>query len=257
MDKETRKGVKIIMLPSWIERKIIKAYKEIERAFEIYKQPYLSCSWGKDSSVVMYLVTTSYPDTPVVFMDSGYANPDTYKFRDWYLENLGLENYHEVKCPEDYIELNLKYGLPSIDRSKSDHEKVKQIVKKDVLDEYAIKNGWDCCIWGIRAEETKGRRALLRSRGLLYETKSGIGKCSPIGWWTGQDLWLAIDSLKIPYSDIYDKEMPPFFTRKTISNSGWLTTDGAERGKVVWLKRFYPEQYKKLKKIFPEVTSYV
>lgn len=245
------------MIPSWINKKLIKAYKLIEKCFDKYESPYLSCSWGKDSSVVMHLVTTSYPDTPVVFMDSGYANPDTYKLRDWYLENIGIKNYYEVKCPESYIELNLKYGLPSIDRTASDHEKVKQIIKKDVLDEFALEEGWDCCIWGIRAEETKGRRILLRNRGLLYDTGKGIAKCSPIGWWKAKDLWLAIDTLNIPYNEIYDKELPPFFTRETISNSGWLTTDRANQGKVLWLKKFYPNEYEKLKQLFPEVANYV
>lgn len=255
MAKKSGKGIEVV--PPWINKRLIKAYEVLDDCYSKYSSPYVSCSWGKDSSLVMYLVTKLNPDTPVVFMDSGYAMSDTYRFRDWYLENIGIKNYHEVKCPEDYIELNLKYGLPSIDRSHSDHEKVKQIIKKDVLDDYAIRQGWDCCIWGIRAEETRGRRILLRNKGLLYETEKGIGKCSPIGWWKAQDLWLAIDSLNIPYNPLYDKEMPPFFTRETISNSGWLTTDRADHGKILWMKKFYPEEYRRLAKLFPEVKYYV
>lgn len=243
-------------VPGWINKKLIKAYSIVEECFNTYEKPYISCSWGKDSSLTMYIVTQLYPDTPVVFMDSGYAMSDTYKFRDWYLENVGIKNYHEVKCPEDYIELNLKYGLPSIDRTQSDHEKVKTIIKKDVLDDFAKEQGWDCCIWGIRAEETVGRRALLRQRGLLYES-NGIGKCSPIGWWKGREVWEAIDSLNIPYNPLYDKEMPPFFTRSTNKNSGWLTTDKANQGRLVWLKRFYPQEYEDIRRLFPEVSNYV
>lgn len=254
MDKRSRKSIKIV--PSWINKKLIKAYRVLEECYSKYSTPYVSCSWGKDSSLVMHLVNVTEPSTPVVFMDSGYAMSDTYKFRDWYLENIGIENYHEVPCPEDYIELNLKYGLPSIDRTQSDHEKVKQIIKKDVLDEYAKKQGWDCCIWGIRAEETRGRAILLRQKGLLYES-NGIGKCSPIGWWKSKDVWLAIDALNIPYNPLYDKEMPPFFTRETNKNSGWLTTDKANKGRVTWMKRFYPEEYKELLELFPEVNNYV
>lgn len=244
------------MVPKWITSKLINAYKVLDECYETYSTPYVSCSWGKDSSVVMYLVTQSNPDIPVVFMNSGYAMSDTYKFRDWYLKNIGIRNYHEVKCPEDYIKLNLKYGLPSIDRTQSDHEKVKKIIKNNVLDNYAKEQGWDCCIWGIRAEETRGRAILLRQKGLLYESNE-IGKCSPIGWWKGKDVWETIDFLKIPYNPLYDNELPPYFTRTTNKNSGWLTTDKANRGRVVWLKRFYPEEYEKILRLFPEVQSYV
>lgn len=243
-------------VPSWINKKLIKSYETVEKCFDRYKQPYISCSWGKDSSLTMYIVTRAHPETPVIYMNSGYAMKDTYKFRDWFLENVGIENYYEVKCPEDYIKLNLKYGLPSIDRTETDQEKVKKIIKKDVLDDFAREHGWDCCIWGIRAEEAPGRRILLRKKGLLYES-NGIGKCSPIGWWKGREVWEAIDSLNIPYNPLYDKEMPPFFTRATIKNSGWLTTDKANQGRLVWMKRFYPNEYEKIKKLFPEVRNYV
>lgn len=245
------------MVPSWISNKLIKAYQVLEECYSKYSTPYVSCSWGKDSSLVMYMVNAFEPDTPVVYMDSGYAMSDTYKFRDWYLKNIGIKNYYEVPCPEDYIELNLKYGLPSIDRQQSDQDKVIKIIKKDVLDEFAKNQGWNCCIWGIRAEETKGRRHLLAKRGLLYETKDGMGKCSPIGWWKGPDVWQAIDCLGIPYNPLYDNEMPPYFTRATNKNSGWLTTDKARKGRLVWLKRFYPMEYMRLRELFPEVSKYV
>lgn len=245
------------MIPQWITNKLIKAYELLEECYSRYSAPYISCSWGKDSSLVMYIVTQKFPETPVVYMNSGYAMSDTYKFRDWYLKNIGIQNYFEVPCPADYVELCLKYGLPSIDRTNSDQEKVKKIIKKDVLDEFAKEKGWDCCIWGIRAEETAGRKALLRQRGLIYDTEHGIAKCAPIGWWKGREVWEAIDSLKIPYNPIYDKEMPPMFTRASIKNSGWLTTDKANQGRLVWLKKFYPDEYAKLVKIFPQVKGYV
>lgn len=243
------------VIPKWISRKIDIVYELLNECYFNYK-PYISCSWGKDSGLVMHLALKLFPEIPVVYMNSGYALSDTYKFRDWYLENIGIKYYYEVPCPEDYVELCLKYGLPNIDRTPSDHEKVKNIIKKDVLDDFAKSKGWNCCIWGIRAEETAGRRALLRQRGLLYEA-SGMIKCSPIGWWKGTEVWEAIDALNIPYNPIYDKEMPPFFTRSTIKNSGWLTTDKANQGRLVWLKKFYLDEYIKLKKAFPEVQSYV
>jgi 3'-phosphoadenosine 5'-phosphosulfate sulfotransferase (PAPS reductase)/FAD synthetase len=204
----------------------------------------------------MYLALSVSSDIPVVYMNSGYALSDTYKYRDWYIDNIGIKNYYEVPCPEDYIELCLKYGLPSIDRTSADHDKVIKIIKKDILDEYAREQGWNCCIWGIRAEETRGRKILLKQRGLLYN-QNGIAKCSPIGWWKGIDVWAAIDALKIPYNPIYDRIMPPFFTRETIKNSGWLTTDKATKGRLVWLKRYYYNDYIKLLQLFPEVQFYV
>jgi len=241
---------------NFVERKINNFYRIIDKAMNKYKKHYISCSWGKDSILVVHLIISRYPDTTIIFMNSGYALSDIYKFRDYYLKEYRVKNYIELKCPHDYVELNLKYGLPSIDRSISDHEKVKNIIKKDVIDEWAIKNNYDCCFWGIRADETAGRKKLLRKYGLLYRT-SEIAKCSPIGWWGNNDVWNIIDCLNIPYSKIYDKELKPFFTRDTIKNGGYLTTDKANKGRIIWLKKFYPTDYEKLFSKFIEVKKYV
>ena len=241
---------------NFVERKLNKFYEIVDKAFLEYKKHYISCSWGKDSILTAHLILNRYHDATVVFMNSGYALSDIYNFRDYYLNKFGIKNYVELKCSHDYAELNLKYGLPSIDRTISDHEKVKNIIKKDVIEEWAIENNYDCCFWGIRADETAGRKNLLRRFGLLYKI-SEIAKCSPIGWWNNEDIWNIIDILNIPYSKIYDKEMKPFFTRNTIKNGGYLTTDKANQGRLIWLKKFYPDDYNKLSSKFNEVRTYV
>lgn len=241
---------------NFLKRKINNFYKVIDKAMNKYKKHYISCSWGKDSILVVHLIISKYPDTKVVFMNSGYALSDIYKFRNYYLKEYGIKNYIELKCPHDYAKLNIQYGLPSIDRSISDHEKVKNIIKKDVIEEWAVENNFDCCFWGIRADETAGRKKLLRRHGLLYKV-SNIAKCSPIGWWSNEDVWNIIDYYGLPYSEIYNKEMKPFFIRNNIKNGGYLTTDKANQGRLIWLKKFYPDDYNKLSSMFEEVKRYV
>lgn len=233
------------------KKKVEKAKELIKKTLNECKNPYISTSWGKDSTVVMDLVHNEDPTVPIVYMDSGYAMPDTYEYRDRYLAQ-SKAHYYEIKCPQDYLDLSLKYGLPHIDRTQKDHDKIIKMIKGEPITDFAKSKGFDCCFWGIRADETRGRAYLLKKYGLNHNDK-----CAPIGFWTTYDIWAYILSKDIDYNTLYDKEIPPAITRYNIKNSGWLTTDNIHKGRLLWLKRFYPDIFDKLKEINPQVGNYL
>lgn len=53
----------------------------------------LSTSFGTHSALMLHLVTTSAPDIPVVFVDTGYLFPETYRFAEVLRERFSL-NLH-------------------------------------------------------------------------------------------------------------------------------------------------------------------
>jgi len=53
-------------------------------------QPVLTSSFGAQAAVSLHLVTSQHPDIPVVFIDTGYLFPETYKFVDELTERLNL-----------------------------------------------------------------------------------------------------------------------------------------------------------------------
>ncbi len=54
------------------------------------QQPVLSSSFGAQAAVSLHLVTSQKPDIPVVFIDTGYLFPETYRFVDELTERLQL-----------------------------------------------------------------------------------------------------------------------------------------------------------------------
>lgn len=50
----------------------------------------LSSSFGIQAAVMLHLVTRVYPDIPVIFIDTGYHFPETYRFVDALTEQLRL-----------------------------------------------------------------------------------------------------------------------------------------------------------------------
>ena len=55
----------------------------------------LSTSFGIQSAVMLHLVTAQIPDIPVVFVDTGYLFPETYRFAETLTQrlNLNLKTY--------------------------------------------------------------------------------------------------------------------------------------------------------------------
>ncbi len=53
-------------------------------------QPVLSSSFGAQAAVSLHLITSQQPDIPVIFIDTGYLFPETYKFVDELTERLSL-----------------------------------------------------------------------------------------------------------------------------------------------------------------------
>ena len=253
MDKE---ALRLYAKLPVFKRRIEKAQEIITLGLKIIKKPYLSCSFGKDSIVLLHLVLQQSPDIPVVFINSNYCFPDTYQVRDAFVSDYKI-NLVEISQPYDYLEIIKQYGLPQ-ERSKAQQNKVVNLLKKDLANEWAWNNGHNGNYWGLRKEEASGRRWLLNTKGSLFWAKNArLWRCSPLADWMWEDVWAYIHEQGIPYSGIYDKtgfvEDP-----RQIRNTSYITTDGANlNGRVAWLKYYYPELFDKVAKNIPELRRYV
>ena len=235
-------------------RLLAKCDRIVGEGLAAMASPYLSCSWGKDSTFLLWLVLRHRPDIPVVFVDSGYAMPDTYAIRDRLLREWGPLRYTEVPSAVDYLELVRTWGLPDVSRKDSDQQRVVRLLKKDPMTTWAHQHGYDGIFWGMRADESAPRRAMCRYYGATFHASSAdLWRCAPLAWLTGHELWYLIDSLALPYNGLYDKTL--LQPRELIRNGGWLTTDGARsKGRLVWLRYYYPDLYGRLADMSPEVS---
>lgn len=63
----------------------------------------MSTSFGIQSPVLLHLVTQQIPDIQIIFIDTGYLFPETYKFADELSSrlNLNLKTYKSEHTPEE------------------------------------------------------------------------------------------------------------------------------------------------------------
>lgn len=224
-----------------------KIEKVIQEQLNYSKRPMLSLSWGKDSFLLLTYLLKFKPDIDVVYLNSGYGLSDNYKFRDNQLSELNV-NYHEIEQQIDYIDLCKLYGLPHL-RIPATQRKVVSIIKKDQLDRIAKDIGCDVVFWGLRADESRGRFGLSK-KGYWFDKKNGLRFVHPLIYLSQFELWWLYDYYNLPINDIYTKT--ELVKREQIRNSGWLSTDGTQYGRLDWLSFHYPEEFSRLIYYFPD-----
>ncbi|OOK65314.1 phosphoadenosine phosphosulfate reductase family protein [Mycobacterium kansasii] len=131
---------------------------------------FVSWSGGKDSTVVVDLARQVDPHVPVVFFDSGLQFPETLR----YLEDLAQAwrlNYHVITADPDLLTLLVAGGgfdHHAVDRRLSGQ--LADIMITGPAREAHSRYGRGS-LWGVRAQESHGRRMLYR-RGLSAETRA-------------------------------------------------------------------------------------
>lgn len=237
----------IVHAKSWnFINKVDQANKLIKKALTQGTKFYVSWSGGKDSTVVLDLVQRQQPDISVLHIKSGYELPDGYGYILQLVKDLRL-NFTEMQTPIDYLQLCQEFGLPHV-RSKATQKKVVSMIKKNPANEWALTNNYTGLFWGIRAEESVSRRNLARCKGARFIDKNNIIRISPIIDWTVKDIWAYFVYAQIPVNPVYLHENCGMH-RENIRNSGWLSTDGETRGQLEWLRRNYPEQFRKVREL--------
>lgn len=193
---------------------------------------YVSFSGGKDSTVLLDLVRSLYPDVPAVFFDTGLEFPEIREIA------KSTENVLFIKPEMTFKKVIETYGYPCIAKNaahwislaqrgfpsgiaqmNSDSkfgyrkylymvdapfmvsERCCDVMKKRPAKEYHKQTG-RCPYIGTRLDESRNRRESWENEG---ENREGsIPSSNPLSIWTEKDIWDYIKSKKLPYSKAYD-----------------------------------------------------
>jgi 3'-phosphoadenosine 5'-phosphosulfate sulfotransferase (PAPS reductase)/FAD synthetase len=236
-----------------MRRRVAEARAILDKAASIGRVV-VSMSWGKDSTVVGHLAL-QYLASPVAMLHlaSGAHLPGFEPVQAYFAEQADLHIIEPRYTLEQTIAWLRDVGLPH-ERTHAQQRAVVKAIKKDVGTEWCRTHGFGVQIMGIRADESTTRRTFLRAKGAIYAAR-GITIACPIAWWTAKDVWAYIVAHDLPYHPLYDCETHGE-TRETLRNTGWLATDGAEYGRIAWLREHYPEQYAALVRHFDQVRRY-
>lgn len=236
--KESEKELYILhaSLPVF-NRKVAKSKRIIEEFLAKCKNPYIAWSTGKDSTAVLGLVR-EIANIPAVHIDGGVELPGTKETRE------KIDNVIHYRTTETFLELADKYGLDS-----------KETRKDNFVKEFEETHSFNGVIMGLRKDESVTRR-FNSKRGAIYQRKDGFWTCNPILDWNTRDVFAYLFSNNLPIHPHYLLDGPFDTEERRVGSYVSSRNRGAEYGRFVQLRYFYPELYNDLIKRFPELKQY-
>lgn len=199
---------------------------------------YVSFSGGKDSTVLLHLARSIFPDIKAVFINTGLEYPEVVKFV------KETENVDTVRGDMPFNKVVENYGYPVVSKeisqklhdimtTKSDFLRSKRLhgdekgngkisEKWKFLAEADFKISHQCCaklkknpvkkyekntglkpIVGMMAVDSRLREQQYLTNGCnSFDSKRPTS--SPIAFWTEGNVWEYIKKYNVPYSRIYD-----------------------------------------------------
>lgn len=205
--------------------KFRRSVELLKIALKRAENPVVSCSFGVDSILTLYLTRQALrelgrdpSDIDVIWNDTLNEFPEVRKYAadlrdEWNLRLIISKPKKPLKkiiddnggITSDYFTArkgSRKHGQPLSEKccGTLKHEPMRRAIKE---------NTWDLMINGLRADESRQRLlAALRDGEFFYssaEWKSLVSR--PILWWNEEDVWKFVEGAQIPYNDLYRKNL--------------------------------------------------
>jgi phosphoadenosine phosphosulfate reductase len=158
----------------------------------------LSTSFGVQAAVMLHLVTRLDPQIPVVFIDTGYLFPETYRFADELTEKLGL---------------NLKVFAPAMTAARQEAvygklweqgveglEKYGRLNKVEPMNRALAELGAKVWITGLRREHASTREDLP-----VLKRQNRVLKLHPIVDWSDRQIGEYLHGHGLPYHPLWER----------------------------------------------------
>lgn len=141
----------------------------------------LSTSFGVQSAVTLHLLTRARPDIPVILVDTGYLFPETYRYADQLVAQLGLDL--RVYRPGIGIAwMEARFGR--LWEAGSDGlRRYNQLRKVEPMQRALEELGVRCWHAGLRRGQSSSRSGIE-----VLQVKDGRFKFHPIADWTDTDV---------------------------------------------------------------------
>lgn len=287
--KYTNNDLKIMQ--SWdLQHKIqVSKARIIEFSEKFDNKIYVSFSGGKDSTVLLHLVRSIYPDTPAVFVDTGLEYPEVRNFA------LSQVNVIKLKPEMGFNKVIKEYGYPLV--SKQEAAKIRKLRHSNLSDRYRnyLLNGdergkygmlakkWQslleapfdvsekCCdvmkkkpvkeyekqtgrkpITGMMASESRLRLKVWLDYGCnIFDSQRA--KSNPLSFWTEQDILKYIKEYNLEYAKVYGDIIQ--------DENGKLKTTGEHRTGCIFCAfgvhlEEEPNRFQRLKETHPKLWDY-
>lgn len=158
----------------------------------------LSTSFGADSALMLHLVSQHVPNIRVVFIDTGYLFPETYRFAEQLTARFGLDVrvYSPLITParQEALYGRLWQG------TAQDLERYHYLNKVEPMDRALRELAPRAWISGVRRHQTAFRNQLRP-----VEPHQQQLKLHPILHWTPEDVRRYMSEHQLPYHPLFDQ----------------------------------------------------
>ena len=230
------------------QRRVIGSLDIIKMMLSVSDRPYVAFSIGKDSAVLLHLVTSLCPIISVRTLTAGETRILHSNWDDvlaWWLRERPLMDYQEI-C---------------IDRVFSDHWQAaswadqRAVSRKDLRNEMPASGDFDGVFLGLTDEESNKRR-MANKKGLIRQYSvnrtdncAGMLCCCPLAYWTIADIAAYVVAHEIPmlseYKNGFESRTTARITQHTLRFGGLQT-----------LRLRDPDNFNKIISRFPELGEY-
>jgi phosphoadenosine phosphosulfate reductase len=200
------------LLPS-IRAEVEKPFQEkLEKARHLIKlyanrNACVSCSFGKDSMVVLYLAREVNPSIPVIFNNTGVEYPETLTFKEQLKQEWNL-NLIETKPEISFWQVleKIRTRKEILDDGRKHSNQCCYALKHKPFRNIIRQYGFSYTFTGITVLESRHRMFTACEKGMeYYSRKDGITKIHPILYWTPEEVWRFIEENSIPVNPAYQK----------------------------------------------------
>ncbi|MEY2879520.1 MAG: hypothetical protein RLZZ15_1900 [Verrucomicrobiota bacterium] len=158
----------------------------------------LSSSFGAQAAVMLSLATRIVPNIPVVFIDTGYLFPETYRFADELTAKLKL-NLHVYRAELTPAWLEARHGK-LWEQGIDGLERYNRLVKVAPMQRALRELGATAWLAGLRRAQSSSRERLE-----IVGRQDAHFKIHPIIDWSDRDIHRYLTQHGLPYHPLWDQ----------------------------------------------------
>lgn len=227
-------------------RRVDSARRLCVEWLEKCKNPSIAFSAGKDSTVLLHIVRSIYPDCRAHYSHPEYELAETRALID------STPNIFQYAYKNKHSDFFTAWA----DDEKEMPDGVDWFSGKSSK-QWVIESGIDGVAVGIRADENSYRKIAIRKYGALFYVQSKkIWQCWAIHNWSVDDVWAYIISNKVDYNRAYDRMDAAGIELSAQRIGPFANSKALKMGQLAILRTVFPEQYQRFVAKFPEASNY-
>lgn len=162
----------------------------VKKALELSKEAVVTTNFRPYEAAILHAVNSVEANIPVVWCDTGYNTPQTYRHAEKVIKDLNLNVFLYVP-KQTSAHRDVVMGIPNVDAPEHAlfTEQVKLEPFKRAMEEHKPK------IWFTNLRQ--GQTAFRDSIGIFSLSKDGVLKVSPFYYWSDTDLDAYLEENKL------------------------------------------------------------